>query len=176
MVCSLGEVVLCVIRNFVMYNKHFRLDDKNIKPVTLSGVIVNSLIILTCLISTTAFYASFYWVVKDNFVEYWSEGSENEEEEEASAKERILSFSDDDIVEYNNLKKNQEIERFLEKSKLEETNTKRKKKRNRDGFSTAKTNNNNKTFDSVDENTQNAQSANVTKEDTNSTHAIIIEQ
>ena len=175
MVCSLGEVVLCVVRNFVMYNEHFRLNNKSIKAVTLNGVIVNSLIILTCLISTTAFYTSFYWVVKDNFIEYWSDESENDIEEEDIAKERMLSFSDDDIVEYSSLKKNKEIEGFLDKSKLEETTTKRKKKkkRNSDSFSAAEGNNNNKSFDLVDAYSKKVQSTNVTEEDT---HTIIIEQ
>ena len=158
-----------------MYNEHFRLNNKSIKAVTLNGVIVNSLIILTCLISTTAFYTSFYWVVKDNFIEYWSDESENDIEEEDIAKERMLSFSDDDIVEYSSLKKNKEIEGFLDKSKLEETTTKRKKKkkRNSDSFSAAEGNNNNKSFDLVDAYSKKVQSTNVTEEDT---HTIIIEQ
>ena len=174
MVCSLGEVVLCIVRNFVMYNEHFRLDNKSIKAVTLSGVIVNSLLILTCLISTTAFYASFYWVVKDNFIEYFSEENENDIEEEAgNPKERMLSFSDDDIAEYNNLKKNKEIEGFLDKSKLEEPTTKKKKakKKNSDSFSALESNN--KSFDLVDAYNKKVQPTIITEEDS---HTIIIEQ
>jgi hypothetical protein len=174
MVCSLGEVVLCVVRNFVLYNEHFRLDNKSIKAVTLSGVIVNSLLILTCLISTTAFYASFYWVVKDNFIEYFSNESENDDEEEAgNPKERMLSFSDDDIAEYSSLKKNKEIEGFLDKSKLEEPTTKKKKakKKNSDSFSALESNN--KSFDLVDAYNKKVQPTIVTEEDT---HTIIIEQ
>ena len=85
----------------------------------------------------------------------------------------MLSFSDDDIAEYSSLKKNKEIEGFLDKSKLEEPTTKKQKtkKKNSDSFSALESNN--KSFDLVDAYNKKVQPTIVTEEDT---HTIIIEQ
>ena len=81
----------------------------------------------------------------------------------------MLSFSDDDIAEYSSLKKNKEIEGFLDKSKLEEpTTTKKKKtkKKNSDSFSALESNN--KSFDLVDAYNKKVQPTIVTEEEISS--------
>lgn len=173
MICSLGEVILCIIKNFIMDPKNFDRDGKNMTSKSFIGFIVNSLIMFMCLLSSCAFYISFYWVVKDNFVEYYNEIDDSEEtdgsineitnEENktkrkvsvANTNQRVLSFSEEDINVYGSLRENKEIGGFLEKSRIEEDVHKKKKQRKNtgvDSFSTLEIHNNNKSCDIIDVN------------------------